>query len=117
MTTSTPITTRKEAPLIANAVAAPHAAMTRPARNGPSARAALNCALFNVTAFNSTSRGTSSVTKDCQMGVFTPPARPDRNASAASDVVVAAPDATSAHSANAHIAWEICAAISSVRRG
>ena len=91
--------------------------MTMPARNGPSARAALNWALLSVTAFRRTSRGTSSVTNDCQIGVFTPPANPDRNASADSDAMVADPDATSAQSANAQTAWPAWAAIRSVRRG
>ena len=113
----TPMTTTNDTPLMANAAAAPHAAITMPARKGPSARAALNWALLSVTALRRTSRGTSSVTNDCQIGVFTPPASPDRNASADSEAMVADPDATSAHSANAQAAWPTCAAISSVRRG
>ncbi len=117
ITRSTPITTTNDTPLIANAAAAPHAAITMPARNGPSARAALNCALLSVTAFSSTSRGTSSVTNDCQIGVLTPPASPDRNARADSDAMVADPDATRPHRANAHSAWPACAAINSRRRG
>ena len=103
--------------MIAKAVAAPHVAMTTPASSGPSARAALNWALLSVTACSSRSRGTSSVTNDCQIGVLSPPASPDTNASAAIHAVVAEPDATIAYSARAHAACAIWQTTSSARRG
>lgn len=95
ITNSTPSTTRNDAAFRANAVAGPHAAMTIPASSGPSARAALNCALLSVTACSSRLRGTSSATNDCQIGVLSPPASPETNASADIHVVVAEPEATS----------------------
>ena len=72
--------------------AAPHAAITMPARNGPSARAALNWALLSVTAFNSRSRGTSSVTNDCQIGrVHAAGQTRQRTPAPTSDAMVAEP--------------------------
>ena len=114
---STTITARNDAAFRANAVDAPHAAITRPARNGPSARAALNCALLSVTAFSKVSRGTSSVTNDCQMGMLSPPASPATKASADNVSVVAEPLATRANRASAQIACTTCASTSSNRRG
>ena len=74
-TTSKPPTiARNEIALIKKHQLTPNVARTIPPSAGPNARAALNCAEFNVTAFKRCSRGTNSVTNDCHAATVKPPA-------------------------------------------
>ncbi len=116
MASSAPITATKLIPLMKNPQPGPRVARTIPPMAGPNARAALNCAEFSVTAFSSTSRGTSSDTKACHEPIIRPANAPDRAANATIAPGDRTPALHIAHRIIATAAWADCITISTFRR-
>ncbi len=88
----------------------------RPPSAGPIARAALNCAEFNVTAFSRSSLGTSSETNACHDGMLSAEITPVANTTATSAPGLRTPASHMTQRPSAQKASAVCVVISTLRR-
>ena len=72
MSTTANSTAKKDTPLAKNTQPGPKNPSSTPPRAGPAARVAWNWVELRVTAFNSSSFGTSSEMNACQAGSMNP---------------------------------------------
>jgi hypothetical protein len=116
MRASATSTAPNDAAFSRKAAPGPSVPSTMPPSAGPSAREALNCAEFRVTALSSAERGTSSLTNACHDGMFIPATRPLTPTRATRAAGEASPAAHTAQRLTATRAWTDWVTISTRRR-